>query len=355
MNWKNTLLLAASVVLGTQAIAQIPTEDAAKERVIRVQSDLARIEVQRVDAEAEMVDVEVEMRVAERRLAEAARRIGELSSRQLRGIGSSWNFDFNFDDRPVMGITIGARSADGAVEGVEVIGVSPGGAADEAGLRAGDVITSLNNESLSDDSAEGAGKKLLDFLSGVEEGDTLDVEYIRAGKVAVVEVSPRRTTHRIFEFIAPGSDLHFPSPPDVAFAPRAEFERFVFMSGAGGWGDMEMVELTEDLGRYFGTSEGFLVVSAPEEADLKLKDGDVIQSIDGRTPKSVSHTIRILSSYQSGEELEIKIMRDKRSRTLKIEMPGNRSSRIELFGAPHIESKIHIVPLVKKVPASDRT
>ncbi len=354
MNWKNTLLLAASVGLGTQAIAQSPQEDAAKE-LARVESDLARIEVQRVHVEDEMVDVDVQMRVAERHLAEAARRIGELSSRQLRGIGRSWNFDFNFGDRPVMGITIGLSSADGAVEGVEVIGVSPGGAAAEAGLRAGDVITSVNKESLSDDSSEGANKKLLDFLSGVEEGDTLDVEYIRAGKVAVVEVSPRHTMQRVFDFIAPGSGLHFPSPPDVVIAPHANFERFVFMSGAGGWGDMEMVELTEDLGRYFGTSEGFLVVSAPAEADLKLKDGDVIQSIDGRTPKSVSHTIRILSSYQSGEKLEIKIMRDKRSRTLKIEMPDNRSSRIERFSVPRIESKIRIVRPAEKVPASDRT
>ena len=112
-----------------------------------------------------------------------------------------------------------------------------------------------------------------------------------------------------------------------------------------------MVELTEDLGRYFGTDEGFLVVSAPKGEKLKLRDGDVIQSIDGREPRSVSHTIRILSSYQSGETLEIKIMRDKRRQTLKIEMPDNRIGRVDELLIPHVESRIRIEPRIVNRPA----
>jgi S1-C subfamily serine protease len=72
------------------------------------------------------------------------------------------------------------------VEGVTIRGVSPGGAAAEAGLRSGDVITAINDESVSAATDEAAGRKLLDFLEGVEEGDTLDVEYLRGGKAATV-------------------------------------------------------------------------------------------------------------------------------------------------------------------------
>ena len=61
--------------------------------------------------------------------------------------------------------------------------------------------------------------------------------------------------------------------------------------------------LTPQLGSYFGTSEGVLVVRAPEEEGLKLQDGDVILSIDGRKPTSGSHATRILRSYQPGEKL----------------------------------------------------
>ena len=92
------------------------------------------------------------------------------------------------------------------------------------------------------------------------------------------------------------------------------------------WGDMELVELNEGLGRYFGTDSGLLVVSAPKSDAFKLQDGDVIQSIDGREPTSVGHALRILASYQAGEELELRIMRDKRRQTLSIEMPNDRTS-----------------------------
>ena len=59
-------------------------------------------------------------------------------------------------------------------------------------------------------------------------------------------------------------------------------------------------------------------------ADEAPKDGDVIVSIDGREPTSVRHALRILSSYQPGEALELNILRDKKKRTLNIEVPDNR-------------------------------
>jgi S1-C subfamily serine protease len=304
------------------------------------------------------------MRVAETRLAEAARHVAELSSRQIEIVGSTgWNFDMDFDfhDKPVLGITIGAASEKEPVEGVSIIGVSPGGAAADAGLRSGDVITAVNKDSLSADSGVEANQKLVDFLEGVEQGDVLDVTYLRAGKTSTVEISPRRMTARVFQFRGPGSGLHAPMPSVAPTAPGVRFEEFIFISG-GGWGDLEMVPLTKDLGRYFGVQEGLLVVRAPTDEKFKLRDGDVIEDIDGRKPESVSHAIRILGSYQGGEELEIKIMRDKRRQTLKIEMPDNRRSRMGEFMVPHVESSTTFAPTAVKpataprpVPAEEST
>ncbi len=336
-NWKKILLLTMAVGLSAEALAQDAVEEEEMQRqVVEIERQLA--EVERNLRENEAVDVEVEMRVAESQLAEAARRIGELSSRHLRVYGTgNWTVGPDTNERPVLGITIGASSEDGAVAGVEVLGVSPGGAAAEAGLRSGDVITTMNKESLSADSGQEANDKLLDFLSGVEQGDTLEVEYLRDGRVSNTVVSPRRMEARVFDFRGPESDFRFPVPPHAPGAPTGSgFGQFLFMSGNGGWGDMEMVSLSKDLGRYFGTDEGVLVVSAPQDESLKLKDGDVIQSIDGRKPSSVEHTIRILGSYQSGESLELKIMRDKRRQTLKIQIPDNRSSRLGPHTAPRV-------------------
>ncbi len=89
---------------------------------------------------------------------------------------------------------------------------------------------------------------------------------------------------------------------------------------------MELVELNAGLGQYFGTDEGLLVVSAPESTSLQLEDGDVIQKIDGREPTSVRHALRILGSYQAGESLKLEIMRNKKRRTLDVEIPDDLSS-----------------------------
>ena len=115
--------------------------------------------------------------------------------------------------------------------------------------------------------------------------------------------------------------------PQVHVAPGVGgLNRFLWVTQSGGFGDMELVKLTDELGAYFGTSEGLLVVRAPENEELKLKDGDVIKNIDGREPTSASHAMRILGSYESGETLKIEIMRDQRKQTVSIEVPDNAQS-----------------------------
>ncbi|MDX1515682.1 MAG: PDZ domain-containing protein, partial [Woeseiaceae bacterium] len=166
-----------------------------------------------------------------------------------------------------------------------------------------------------------------DFMTGVEEGDKLDIEYLRDGKVGRVEVEPRVSDANVLAWVGP-REQGMPIPPRAHVAPNV-VERFRYALGGwhGAWADMEIVELNEGLGRYFGTDKGLLVISAPKSDALKLEDGDVIQSIDGREPKSVNHCMRILASYQPGETLELDIMRDKRRQKIEIEMPADRSSR----------------------------
>ena len=82
-------------------------------------------------------------------------------------------------------------------------------------------------------------------------------------------------------------------------------------------GDMELVELNEGLGKYFGADSGVLVVSAPESDALQLEDGDVIHKIDGREPTSVRTPMRISGFLSAGESLEIEILREKKKRTLE--------------------------------------
>ena len=61
---------------------------------------------------------------------------------------------------------------------------------------------------------------------------------------------------------------------------------------------------------------------------VELARGVARQSIDGREPTSVGHAMRILSSYQPGESIELGIMRDQERQTLSIEMPDNRTGQV---------------------------
>jgi hypothetical protein len=126
---------------------------------------------------------------------------------------------------------------------------------------------------------------------------------------------------------APFRDGHF-GPFNYSYGYRSEIE------------GMELTTLTPQLGRYFGTDKGVLVVRAPENDVFKLQDGDVIVSIDGRVPTNGSHITRILRSYQPGEKLNLRIMRDRKPVDLEITLPDDgrnrrtRATRLDLETQP---------------------
>lgn len=336
--WKVILPAAAILLLAGQAAAQ--TED--EEQRLR-------------EVEAREVEIKERLRAAEARMAEAAREIAEISKERLPRIAEIEK-RFAWSNRPMIGVTIEGDDDSGPAEGVVIIGVTPGSAASDAGLRSGDIMTAVNDEALSADNSKEANERLFDFMSGVEEGDVLTIEYLRDGKVGSVELEPRVMASSSFFFAAPHVDeqIHVPAAP---IAPEV-IERFKMEFGSPwantGLGELELVELNEGLGSYFGTDKGLLVVKAPESGAFELQDGDVIQSIDGREPKDVRHALRILGSYRAGETLELGIMRDKKKRTIDVEIPpdqqGQLAPEFEWNVAPAVAPVEPAAPLVVPLP-----
>jgi membrane-associated protease RseP (regulator of RpoE activity) len=329
--WKLILPVAVLLLLAGQVLAQSDKEESE-------------------EMEARKAEYSVRLRMAEERMEQAAREIAEMASQRLPDIAMIER-RFEFSNKPRIGITIDGSEKSGAVEGVEIGGITPESPADDAGLRAEDVITAVNDEPMTAESSAAANKLLLDFMHGVEEGDVLTVEYLRNGNVGSVELLPRVIEMHAFSW-APDVDLDFterlPSAPE--FVREFRFEGgFPFMGGV--WGSMELVQLNEGLGRYFGTDSGLLVVSAPKSDSLELQDGDVIQTIDGREPTDIRHAMRILNSYESGESLKLGIMRDKKKRTLDVEVPADHHG--SLFAPlPARPVRAPVAPVVPK-PAPD--
>src|SRR5918996_4361265 len=92
-------------------------------------------------------------------------------------------------------------------------------------------------------------------------------------------------------------------------------ERFEFLASSP-LGDLELAPLNPDLGQYFGTTEGVLVIRAPKDGTLGLKGGDVVQAVDGRKPSGPSHLLRIMRSYDKGETFKLDILRNRKRQTV---------------------------------------
>ena len=161
--WKIMVPAAAILLLAGQAAAQTQEE---------------RLR----EAEVRELEMEERMRAAEARMEEAAREMAEIARERLPQI-MEFQQRFEFSDRPMLGVNIQSEGESDPVEGVEITGVTPGSAASDAGLRAGDIITAVNDEWMSAESDAVAAGRFLDFMKGVEEGDVLKLEYLRSGKV----------------------------------------------------------------------------------------------------------------------------------------------------------------------------
>jgi len=271
--------------------------------------------------EAERDRAEAQLEDAQARLEAAAREIAELTARIVgdAGAGALARIEeFARGPRPVMlGINIGpVGGTDAREDGVLVLGVTPGSAADEAGIRSGDVLLSLGATRLDWSDDRSPVNKLLDGLREVQPGTKVELSYQRDGSVATATVEAQPWSWaRAFHYDSERARV--PPPPGM---PRAN--AFMRQFTADRWGDMELVALSPGLGEYFKTTEGVLVVRAPADPTLGLQDGDVIVDIAGRVPLNPGHVARILRSYAPGERLVMTVIRHGERRQLEADIPG---------------------------------
>jgi S1-C subfamily serine protease len=241
-----------------------------------------------------------------------------ISAYRLAGAGSGMRLGIILGSGPWYA---GERPETGAL----IMAVTPGGPADEAGLRSGDVITSFNGEALFDESEDAktasaeAARRLAELAKDLENGEEVTLEYIRDKTLRRAELVARMI--EIDPLIV--GQLDKDNLGDVSsFALAKPFPAAAIWHLPRGWLDMELVALNPELGEYFGVDHGVLVVRAPKEDDtLGLESGDVILGIGDREVKSPEHAMRILRSYEPEEELLLHIIRRGRSETLTTAVP----------------------------------
>jgi S1-C subfamily serine protease len=264
-------------------------------------------------------DLEAQLATARQKLEAAARDVAQLSTQLGQSALARVK---SLRTRAVLGLQLQVEPSS-KEQGATVMEVSPGGPAAEAGLAPGDVIVALNGESTI---GPNAPRMVVDRMAAVQPDAKVTVKVMRDGKPKDFTVTARAG---VVDFFPPFNG------PGPQWRPGAAVQAWGSETGPGPGGaggaifeGMELADLSPALGHYFGTAEGVLVVRAPRDGEfLKLQDGDVILSIDGRVPENSSHATRILRSYQRGEKIRLKILRQKKSMDLEGTLPERRPER----------------------------
>jgi S1-C subfamily serine protease len=250
---------------------------------------------------------------------------------ELGGPQRVMQFVMNRRARLGLKVNLRARSTDSV--GAYVDAVTPNGPAAKAGLLSGDIITKLDGKSVlvghqteADGDRESLpGLHLIELAAGLAPNDTVTVEF-RRGKdrktVSVVTadepdilVEGRPGGRAMaFRYYRPDPSGRNPLPPDDSdFGEQFGMGPFLYGSPLA---DLELAPLNPELGQYFGSSSGVLVVSAPKDSRLGLKGGDVVLGVDGRKPATPSQLLRILRSYERGEGFKMEILRKQKRETV---------------------------------------
>jgi PDZ domain-containing protein len=252
-----------------------------------------------------------------------------LELRLDRGPERMMQFVMNRRARLGLKVNLRARNTDSV--GAYVDAVTPNGPAAKAGLQSGDIITKVAGKSvLAGGQAEAGsqqeslpGLRLIELVARLQPNDTVPVEFRRGKDRKTVSVVTADEPDILFRAAPGGRTFAFglrPNGPGRMAMPleddfEGHFSGPAFLYGSP-LADLELAPLNPDLGRYFGATEGVLVISVPKGSELALKSGDVVLTVDGRKPASPSHLLRILRSYERGESFKIDVLRNHKRETV---------------------------------------
>ena len=243
--------------------------------------------------------------------------------------------------RPSLGVVVDMRAGASDSIGARIESVTPGGPADRAGVRSGDIITRIGGKALVQSANVGAGLgamqsqpglRLIEFSARLAPNDTVALQLRRGRSVRNVRLvtEPQRTVTYWRQPVAGSNEQMavelqqryevLKSMEPMITESREPLARSLFTMSP--LASLQLAPLNAELGQYFGISDGILVISVPKSSGLRLRGGDVILRVDGRTPASPVHLLRILQSYDSEEPVRLDIVRNRKRETIEGTLAG---------------------------------
>ncbi|RZA19551.1 MAG: PDZ domain-containing protein, partial [Lysobacteraceae bacterium] len=300
-------------------------------------------------------------------LDKAAQRFAELT-RQYGGADAPIRIEKRVLRKPVIGVLL---APDDKV-GVRIAGVTPYGAAAEGGLKSGDRIVSVDGKAIT--AANGAARvdELRERLAALDAKSKVKLGYDRDGRTQVVVLTPK-VGDRLM--VLPGldnvpdfdRDVRIIETPDgridveadrlTGSLPRSERRIHIARSGAEPradwamiapdvrteiirlgsdckdkdcklpvlaealrWNGLNLAAVDAQLGRYFGTNEGVLVLSTGKDLE-GLQAGDVIRRIGGKPVGNPREAMEALRAQAADSKVSVDYLRDRNNATTQVSVP----------------------------------
>ncbi|MGH8233907.1 MAG: PDZ domain-containing protein [Rhodanobacteraceae bacterium] len=229
-----------------------------------------------------------------------------------------------------------------AGDGLQVYAVTPGGPAERAGLKTSDLITAVDGKPVRLDDMASAGK-----IWNAQVGTPIALTVRRRGKTVRLRVTPERlqagdwdATVRAAERAAQEAAASVRSPEfqkqiqasiDDAMkeasaarsaAMQARMHAGTWQIDMSPWWGLNLVPLNPDLGRYFGTDKGALVLSRDPKRYPGIRPGDVITAVDGKTVARPEDVFRAARGAPGDKTVQLTVRRHDKPVMLAFKAPS---------------------------------
>ncbi len=251
---------------------------------------------------AEQADFDVRYKEARARLDEAAKQLASIYSEAMQVEVKAAT------DRAMLGVLL---DEDGDERGLPLSGITPGSGAEQAGLRAGDVLTRIGDVTLTGGRVNPMWA-LSKKMKTLKPGDVIEVDYRRKNETGTVTVTTQG------QAVNAGQNLKLklselnkemvriaraPLPPQAPRPPE--------LAGA-------LVDVKPPLADYFAVDSGVLVLEVPKQSELR--PGDIILSLADQAIGQAWEAEKLLRKEERAGRASVsgEVMRKGKKRKLEV-------------------------------------
>lgn len=225
-------------------------------------------------------------------------------------------------NKPLLGVI-----TDKTGEGVIINDVTEESGAEKAGLKEGDIITSINKTVIT------SPQQLAETIAKSKPGDEVDVEYIRDGKKKKVKATlgKNKDSYTIntedFNYNFNGGRPYtftVPRMPEMPRMPEWDGEYFEKMMVFGGGTPRYGMNIQDDE-----DGRGVKVTEVEDDSNAQkggLKEDDIITEVDGEKIKDVDELKAKLATKKEQLSINVKVLRAGKTETLTIKVPRKLKS-----------------------------